>query len=139
MIQVTKNVIQHQLNTYIESKGRDPQKLSAEEMNDYKEEMMDKLFRGKESLHLFFMKTKIHNIFEGLEQYPDIFPKTMNPKVNPEQAARSVAIIKGEYDKCEFGVGLFMQTIQRTNKLIKNCKQQPYLSNVFYKIKDCLS
>ena len=45
---MTKNVIQHQVNTYIKSKGGDPQAMTAEEMNVYKEQMMDELFQGRE-------------------------------------------------------------------------------------------
>ena len=37
--------------------------MTAEEMNGYKEKMMDELFQGREPLGLFFMKSKTYNVF----------------------------------------------------------------------------
>ena len=46
LFKVTKNVINHQLNTYIESKGIDPRKMSEEERDEHKGAMFQEMYPG---------------------------------------------------------------------------------------------
>ena len=47
LFKVTKNVINHQVNTYIESKGMDPHTMSKEEKDKHKGAMFKEMYPGR--------------------------------------------------------------------------------------------
>ena len=52
-IKVTNNVINHQVNNYIESKGKNPHTMSEAEKDKHKSEMFEDLYPGRELFNNF--------------------------------------------------------------------------------------
>ena len=48
-LQVTKNVINYQINNFIESNGKNPDTMNAAEKENYVEAMIRELYPGQES------------------------------------------------------------------------------------------
>ena len=47
-LQITKNVIDHQVNTYIEHQGQDPQSLTDMQRKNFEQEMIEENYPGIE-------------------------------------------------------------------------------------------
>ena len=69
LFKVTKNVINHQLNTYIESKGMDPHKMSKEEKDEHKGAMLQEMYEGRKNKRRILYRTVGENEAETFSSY----------------------------------------------------------------------
>ena len=99
--QITKSVVEHQLNQYIEDKlkelGDDLSEEDKEEMKkEMKEQATEALYPGKSCFRLYLWYTSF--IIVGLEGGPTFLADAMQPNTSPEVAAEAKVLVEGGFD-----------------------------------------
>ena len=103
VFQVAQNVDKHQFNTFVKSKGLDPDVLSDTEKLELRKAMMSELYPGKTSPYFKESHCSILNV-SGLDKVPQFLRETMLPNIAPETAAQASVTIKGGYDPCQHDI-----------------------------------
>ena len=100
VLQVAQNVDKHQFNTFVKSKGLDPDVLSDTEKLELRKDMMSELYPGKTSPYFKEPDCIILNV-SGLDKVPQFLRETMLPNIAPETAAQASVTINGGYVPCQ--------------------------------------
>ena len=105
-----ENVITHQFNSYVKSKGLDPDTLTITERDEQMVEMRNDLYPGGIILSRnnapsskWSSLTKI----SGLEKAPKFLSDSMLPNVPAEVTAEASVLANGGYDPCQYAVNNF--------------------------------